>query len=42
LTVCYPINWLKFFKSWYRNNVVRFHPTTFSKPLQKPRHLPRR
>ena len=42
LTVCCPTNWPKFFKSWYRSNAVRFHPTTRRKPLHKLRHLPRK
>lgn len=42
LTVCYPTNWPKSFKSWYRSNVVRSPPATRSKPLHKLRHLPRK
>ena len=38
LTVCYPTNWPRFFRSWCRSNVVRFHPTTH----RKLRHLPRK
>ena len=38
LTVCYPTNWPRFFRSWYRSSAVRFHPTTH----RKLRHLPRK